>query len=138
MNTFKLKIMSPDGIFYDGDAYQLSLRAVDGEVAVFADHIPYLTAVGLGECRVYTESGAEPKRAACCGGMLTFMDNEALLAPTTFEWAENINVERAKAAKEKALARLAGEEQVSDAKRSLAKLKLQRAEVRLKVAGEMK
>lgn len=138
MNTFKLKIMSPDGIFYDGNAYQLSIKAVDGELAVFADHIPYLTAVGLGECRVYTESGAEPKRAACCGGMLTFMDNEALLAPTTFEWAEDIDVERAKAAKEKALARISGEEPVSETKKSLAKLKLQRAEVRLKVAGENK
>lgn len=138
MNRFKLKIMSPDGIFYDGEAYQLSIKAVDGEVAVFADHIPYLTAVALGECRVYTESGAEPKRAACCGGMLTFMDNEALLAPTTFEWAEDIDVERAKAAKEKALARLSGEEPVSEAKKNLARLKLQRAEVRLKVAGEKK
>lgn len=134
MNRFKLKIMSPDGIFYDGEAYQLSIKAVDGEVAVFADHIPYLTAVALGECRVYAESGAEPKRAACCGGMLTFMDNEALLAPTTFEWAEDIDVERAKAAKEKALARLSGEEPVSEAKKNLARLKLQRAEVRLKVA----
>ena len=138
MNRFKLKIMSPDGIFYDGEAYQLSIKAVDGEVAVFADHIPYLTAEALGECRVYTESGAEPKRAACCGGMLTFMDNEALLAPTTFEWAEDIDVERAKAAKEKALARLSGEEPVSEAKKNLARLKLQRAEVRLKVAGEKK
>ncbi len=138
MNRFKLKIMSPDGIFYDGEAYQLSIRAVDGEVAIFADHIPYLTAVALGECRVYTESGAEPKRAACCGGMLTIMDNEALLAPTTFEWAEDIDVERAKAAKEKALARLSGEEECSEAKKSLAKLKLQRAEVRLKVAGDKK
>lgn len=134
MNRFKLKIMSPDGIFYDGEAYQLSIKAVDGEVAVFADHIPYLTAVALGECRVYAESGAEPKRAACCGGMLTFMDNEALLAPTTFEWAEDIDVERAKAAKEKALARLSGDEQVSESKKNLARLKLQRAEVRLKVA----
>ena len=134
MNRFKLKIMSPDGIFYDGEAYQLSIKAVDGEVAVFADHIPYLTAVALGECRVYAESGTEPKRAACCGGMLTFMDNEALLAPTTFEWAEDIDVERAKAAKEKALARLSGDEQVSESKKNLARLKLQRAEVRLKVA----
>lgn len=125
-------------MFYDGDAYQLSIKAVDGEVAVFAGHIPYLTAVALGECRVYTESGVEPKRAACCGGLFTFMDNEALLAPTTFEWAEDINVERARAAKEKALARLSGEESVSEAKKSLAKLKLARAEVRLKVAGDKK
>lgn len=138
MNRFKLKIMSPDGIYYDGEAYQLSIRAVDGEVAIFADHIPYLTAVALGECRVYPESGVEPRRAACCGGMLTITDNEALLAPTTFEWAEDIDVERAKAAKEKALERLEGGADVSEAQKSLARVKLQRAELRIKVAGKEK
>ena len=136
MNTFKLKIMSPDGIFYDGDAYQLSLRAVDGEVAVFADHIPYLTAVGLGECRVYTESGAEPKRAACCGGMLTFMDNEALLAPTTFEWADKIDVARAEAAREKA-EKVLHDKNASDTDLRLAEAKLHRALVRKSVASKL-
>ncbi len=138
MNTFKLKIMSPDGLFYDGDAYQLSIRAVDGEIAIFAGHIPYLTAVAFGECRVYADGVSQPRRAACCGGMLTVSGDGVLLAPTTFEWAEDIDVERAKAAKEKALARLSGEESVSEAKKSLARLKLARAEVRLKVAGEKK
>ena len=134
MNTFKLKIMSPDGIFYDGDAYQLSLRAVDGEVAVFADHIPYLTAVGLGECRVYTESGAEPKRAACCGGMLTFMDNEALLAPTTFEWADKIDVNRAEASQHRAEDVLHNKNS-TDTDLRLAEARLHRALVRKSVAS---
>lgn len=130
--NFKLKIMSPDGIFYDGEVYQLSLRATDGEVAIFAGHIPYLTAVGMGECRVYARQGEAPRRAACCGGMLTISDNLALLAPTTFEWVEDIDLERAKAAKEKAEARLAGDG--SSAEKQLAKFKLMRANVRIKVA----
>lgn len=135
MNTFKLKIMSPDGMFYDAPAYQLALRAIDGEISVFAGHIPFLTAVGMGEARVYPEEGKDPRRAACCGGMLTINGEEALLAPTTFEWAEDIDAERAEAAKEKALSRLAGDG--SETEKRLAKFKLMRAEIRLKVAGEV-
>ncbi len=132
MSSFKLKIMSPDGIFYDGDAYQLSLRSVDGEVSILAGHIPYLTAVGIGECRLYEQSGEKPRRAACCGGMLSVDDEGVLLSPTTFEWAKDIDIERAKAAKTKAEQRLA--EPTSSAKKSMAKLKLQRANLRISIA----
>lgn len=132
MNTFKLKIMSPDGIFYDAPAYSLSIRAIDGEVSVYAGHIPFLTAVGMGEARIYTEQGKEPRRAACCGGMLTVSGKEALLAPTTFEWAEDIDVSRARAAKEKAQKRLDGD--FGETEKKLAKLKLMRADLRIKVA----
>lgn len=125
--------MSPDGIFFDGQACQLSLRVLDGDVSILAGHIPYLTAVEMGECRVYENEGEKPRRAACCGGMLTVSDKEALLAPTTFEWAEDIDVERAKAAKEKAISVLSATD--SETKMRLAKLKLARAEVRLKVAA---
>ena len=136
MNTFKLKIMSPDGIFYDAQAYQLAIRAIDGEISVFSGHIPFLTAVGMGEARVYSEPGKEPKRAACCGGMLTISKDEALLAPTTFEWAEDIDISRAKAAKEKAEKRLEGDG--SETEKRLAKFKLMRANIRLKVAEGVK
>lgn len=132
MSKFKLKIMSPDGIFYNSEAYQLSLRSVDGDVSVLAGHIPYLTAVGIGECRLYAEAGEKPRRAACCGGMLSVTDSDVLLAPTTFEWADEIDLERAKAAKEKAEAVLAGNP--SENQKRLAKLKLLRANARIAAA----
>lgn len=128
--------MSPDGIFYDSLAYQLSLRSVDGEVSILSGHIPYLTAVGMGECRVYEMPSQNPRRAACCGGMLSVTDDGVLLAPTTFEWQEDINLERANAAKEKAERILSGSE--SDNEKRLAKIKLTRANVRIKVATAQK
>ena len=134
MADFHLKIVSPDGVFFDGTAHQLSLRSIDGDVAVLAGHIPYLTAVGIGECRVYI-SDNEMRRAACCGGLLNVTKEGVFLAPTTFEWAEDIDVERAEAAKEKALGRI--ENPKNAAAKKLAQIKLQRANLRLAVAEKL-
>ena len=135
MADFHLKIVSPDGVFFDGEAHQISLRSIDGDVAVLAGHIPYLTAVGIGECRVYTGDGA-PRRAACCGGLLNVTKDGVFLAPTTFEWAEDIDAERAEAAKQKALSRI--ENPKSDAAKKLAQIKLQRANLRISIAEKIK
>ncbi len=135
MADFRLKIISPDGVFFDGEAHELSLRSIDGDVAIMAGHIPYLTAVGIGECRVYTgEGGGTVRRAACCGGLLNVTKEGVFLAPTTFEWAEDIDRERAEAAKQKALARI--ESPKSSAEKKLAQIKLQRAELRIKISQQ--
>lgn len=131
MANFLLKIVSPDGVFFNGEAKQLSVRSIDGELAILKGHIPFLTAVSVGEARVYVGDEA-PKCAACCGGMLTVTDEEVLLAPTTFEWASDIDIERAQAAKEKAEQLLATATAPAD--KRIAKRKLERAELRIKVA----
>ena len=132
MSEFDLKIVSPDGVFYDGKARQITLRSIDGDVSILAGHIPYLTAVGIGECRVYPGDEGEPKIAACCGGLLNVTKDGVFLAPTTFEWAEDIDIKRAEAAKEKALGRI--ESPKNDAAKKLAQIKLRRAELRIRIA----
>lgn len=132
MSNFHLKIVSPDGVFFDSEAKQLSIRSIDGEIAILKGHIPFLTAVAVGECRVYLKDGEAPKIASCCGGMLNVSDEEVLLAPTTFEWGESIDLERAEAAKAKAEAKL--QSASTDGEKKIAKRKLERAELRIKVA----
>ena len=133
MNTFSLRIVSPDGCFYDGPAQMVRVRSIDGDVAVLAGHVPYTTALGNGECRVVTDDGTS-RYAACCGGFLNVTEKGiARLVTATFEWAEDIDVARAEAAREKTRQRLekADEPQLRDALR----LRLQRAEARLKAAS---
>ncbi len=132
MSTFKLKIVSPDGVFFDGEASQLSLRAIDGEIAIFKKHIPFLTAVDIGECRVYIEGEEGPRRAACCGGMLNVSDKDVLLAPTTFEWSKDIDKLRAQAALDRAREILSGTP--TEAEKRIYTLKQKRAELRIAVA----
>jgi len=133
MSTFHLKISTPDGLKFDGEVERLRVRMIDGDVSLLAHHMDYVSAVGAGEAAILTENG-ETKRAACIGGMLAMINNEANLIATTFEWADEIDLERATRAKEAAQARIDAAKE--DAKElMLAQAKLQRALVRINVKG---
>ena len=86
----------------------------------------------MGEARVTLEDGTV-RRAACIGGMLAVAKGRARLVATTFEWAEDIDAQRARAAQEKAKARLA-EKDLDAREMELAQAKLKRALVRTHVA----
>lgn len=87
MKNFKLQIAAPDGLRYDGDAVQLSVRGIGGELAVLAGHIPFVTALQSGECRVYTEEG-RIRRANCTGGMLMVSKECVRVLSSDFRWVE--------------------------------------------------
>ncbi len=132
--VFPLQIVTPDGCAYNSNAYSLTLCTIDGYVTVMAGHVPYVTAIGAGECRVVIEPGMDPRKAACIGGILSVTKEKVCVAATTFEWAENIDVARAELAKKRAQERL--EAKLDKKNQDLAELKLKRAVVRLKVAGK--
>ncbi len=128
-NTFHLKIVTVDGLAYEGDVQRLMFRSTHGDLAILARHINYCTAVGMGTAHVIMEDGSE-RTAACIGGMCSMMDNECHLLPTTWEWSEDIDVERAEAAKARAESKLR-EEKLSEEARLLTEAKLSRALVRI-------
>lgn len=137
MSNFHLQIVSPDGMFFDGDAKQVSLRSIDGEIAILAGHVPFVTAIGAGECRVYVDGIENPRRAACIGGFMSASKDLVLVAATTFEWAENIDADRATAAKARAESIISSTD-AKDHSLELAKIKLIRANARLKVVENSK
>jgi F-type H+-transporting ATPase subunit epsilon len=128
-NTFHLKIVTVDGLAYEGDVQRLMFRSTHGDLAILARHINYCTAVGMGTAHVIMEDGSE-RTAACIGGMCSMMDNECHLLPTTWEWSEDIDVERAEAAKARAESKLR-EDKLSEEARLLTEAKLYRALVRI-------
>ena len=133
MATFHLTVVTPDGSFYDGEAEKLCLRSSTGELGILAHHIDMVTPLGMGEARITLDG--ETRRAACIGGMLAVKNGEVKVVATTFEWADEIDAERAKAAEEAARAVL---EDKSRSERDLriAEAKLRRALVRRSVAGK--
>jgi len=131
MSTFHLKISTPDGLKFDGEVERLRVRMIDGDVSLLARHADYVSAVGAGEAAILTADG-QTRCAACIGGMLAMINNEANLIATTFEWADEIDLDRAKRAKEAAEARIAAAKN-DDKELVLAKAKLQRALVRIGV-----
>ena len=128
-NTFHLKIVTVDGLAYEGDVQRLTFRSSHGDLAILARHINYCTPIGMGTARVLLEDGTE-RTAACIGGMCSMMENECHLLPTTWEWSEEIDVERAEAAKERAEAVLR-DTRISEETRIRTEARLYRALVRL-------
>lgn len=104
MSSFHLQIVTPDGLFYDGQAESLNLRAAQGGLTILPRHTNFVTTVGMGPAKVVLDGNA--RTAACIGGMLSVINGEVRLIATTFEWAEDIDRERAKSALERAEAKL--------------------------------
>ena len=131
MTPFRLKIVTPDGLVYDGEAEQLSVRTVNGDVSILARHINYVIPLGMGRATVL--ANGQKRYAACIGGMLSVVNGEVTLVPTTFEWADQIDVTRADLAQKKAEDRLKASN--TDTEVRLAQAKLHRALVRKSVAS---
>ena len=95
MTAFSLKIITPDGVQFEGMAEELVVRTTTGDVGILAGHINYVAPLGMGRATVVIDG--EKRYAACIGGMLSVIDGKVTLVPTTFEWAEDIDVARTQA-----------------------------------------
>ncbi len=133
--TFHLQIVTPDGLRFDGQAERLLVPTISGQVAILARHINYVTPLGMGPAKVVTEAGA--RHAACIGGMVAVTGDETKVVATTFEWADQIDVARAKASLEKAEA-LLSQPDLDPHARQVAQARMKRAQVRLSVAENTK
>ncbi len=87
MKTFPLKIASPDGELFNGDAVMLSVRGTEGELAVMAGHIPFVSSIKPCECKISFSDGTE-KTANTDGGVLSVSNDKVLLLSGNFKWTE--------------------------------------------------
>ncbi len=85
MNTFKLIISSPDGNVFEGEATILTLRGVEGDLAIMAGHIPFVTAVVPCDCNLTLPDGTE-KAGHTDGGVLTVSKSSVILLSGSFKF----------------------------------------------------
>lgn len=85
MSTFSLIISSPDGNLFEGEAVKISVRGIEGDLAVMAGHIPFITAVKECECRIELPDGTE-KTGHTAGALLNVSDNAVILLSDCFNW----------------------------------------------------
>ena len=130
--TFPLKIVTPDGLIFDGQADKLIVRTTTGDVCLLARHINAVFPLGMGQAIV--EADGKRRTAACIGGMLSVVDGAVTLVPTTFEWSDQIDVDRAARSLQRAEGILKNKD-ASDTEIQLAEAKLKRALIRKSVAG---
>ena len=130
MRSFNLKVVTPDGLMFESEIESLLVRTDDGDVEFLAGHIDYMASLGTGRARI--KVGGAERLASVSGGFVTVKGGEVTLVAITFEFRENIDVERAKTARDEAKSQISS---ASDDKMlALAKAKLARAMNRIGVA----
>ena len=134
MTAFKLKIVTPDGLLFDGEAEELIVRTTTGDMGILAGHINCVASLGMGRATVMIDG--KKRYGACIGGMVSVVNGTVTLVPTTFEWAENIDLKRAENSAERAKQSIDRKDS-SDADIRLAQARLKRALVRSSVAKPM-
>lgn len=131
MKAFHIEIVTPDGLAFDGDVESLLVRTDDGDVEILAGHADFLASVSTGRVRIIKDG--KKRFGSVNGGFLSVKGQDVRLCAITFEFAEDIDLGRAEAAKAKA------EEALKSAKSEreidVAKAKLLRAASRIKVAN---
>ena len=87
MNTYKLTVATPDGNKFEGEVIGLFLRGADGDLAVLAGHLPFITSVQAGACRIHLPDDEE-RSATLDGGLLTVSGKGVTLLSGSFRWDE--------------------------------------------------
>ncbi|MBQ8649536.1 MAG: hypothetical protein IJ470_05675 [Clostridia bacterium] len=85
MNTFNLVISSPNGNLFEGKAERIILRGSEGDLAVMAGHIPFITSVKPCKCKITLDNGEE-KSGSLNGGLLTVSEDKVTLLSNSFKW----------------------------------------------------
>ena len=132
MTPFPLKIVTPDGPEFEGMVEELIVRTTSGDLGILAGHVNCVAPLGMGRATVVID-GAK-RYAACIGGMLSVVNGQATLVPTTFEWAEDIDVSRAERSFDRAQ-KVLHDKDASSADIKLAEARLRRALIRKNVAS---
>ena len=87
MNTYTLTIATPDGTPFQGEVIGLFVRGAEGDLAILAGHMPFITSVQAGACRIHMPDDTE-KSATLDGGLLTVSDKTVTLLSGSFAWDE--------------------------------------------------
>lgn len=102
MNTFSLKIISCDKVFYDGECEMVIFPGYDGEMAVLANHEQMTTAIEVGEIRFRVPGEQDYRVAIVSDGLLKVDHNRVDILVYSAERPEDIDAFRAEAAAERA------------------------------------
>lgn len=125
-NTFQVQIITPERVFFTGEATMIEFNTTEGEIGVYKNHIPLTSVLAPGVVTITMEDGV--KEAAVHTGFAEILGDQVTLLAEIAEWPEEIDVERAKKAEERARERIYKKSADIDLKR--AELALKKALVR--------
>ena len=127
--TIRLDIVTPERIVYSADVNMVIARATDGDLGVLPGHIPLIAGLTVWPLRILRDEGEV--QVSICGGFIEVQPTKVTILASCAELPEEIDIDRAMAARERAEKLLAAKEGIDVARAQAA---LQRALMRLKVA----
>lgn len=125
--TFLIKIITPERVFYEGTATMAEFNTMEGEIGVYAAHIPMTVILRPGVLTLTQEDGQ--KKAALHTGFAEILPEQITILAEEAEWPGEIDIARAQAAKERAEERI--RERRTDTDIARAETALQRAVARI-------
>ena len=114
--TFRLKITSPYGVFYDADVKTINVKTVDGYIGVLKNHIPLVAPLEISTMMIRTSEGE--RHITLAGGMIYVKKKETLIVTPSVEYVEDIDINRAHEAYNRAKRRLENKEASLNVKRA--------------------
>lgn len=126
--NFELRIITPERIFFEGEAAMVEFNSTEGELGVYKGHIPMTVIVKPGILTI-TDENDEIREAALHAGFVEILPEKVTIMAEIIEWPTEIDVDRAEKAKERAEGRLT--EKSSDTDIARAETALLRAIARI-------
>lgn len=134
--AFKLNLYTPKGVVIrDLECNDIVIPTVRGEINILPEHTHILTELSTGILTAKTTNGV--RHFSVTAGLCRVLADTVTILSFTSEKAEDVDIERAKAAKAKAMDRLSGKESLTDVDLIKFRRKLERAEMRLR-AGNLR
>ena len=127
--NFRLEIITPDRVFYEGDASMVEFNTIEGEIGVLKKHVPTTVIISPGILTITEAEGT--KEAALHAGFAEILQDEVVILAEIIEWPDEIDRDRAEAARARAEERLRTKTPETDILR--AETALQRALARIHV-----
>ncbi|GIO33177.1 MULTISPECIES: F0F1 ATP synthase subunit epsilon [Paenibacillus] len=136
MSTFLLEIVTPDHLAYSGEVERLTVRGVEGDLGILPGHIPMVTPLQVAPLVIKT--GNKTSKIAVNGGFVEVRKDKVVVLAESAEAAEEIDLQRAQAAKERAERRLANADKQDEIDYRRAEMALQKAINRINVYSSNK
>lgn len=133
-STFYLEIVTPERKFFSGDVEMVVLKTPGGEIGILKEHMPMVIAVAIGPIRI--KKDGEWLEAVLTEGFMEIKQDKTVILTDTAEWPNEIDINRAKAAKERAEERM--QRQLSRQEYMRSQAALARALARLRVTREIR
>lgn len=129
-NKFKLSVMCPDRIFFNGEADMVEMNTTEGYIGVYQGHIPLATVLSPGVMVIHNDG--KERKAALHSGFAEITPDKIMILAEAAEWPDEIDFKRAEEARIRAERRLAGSESGIDISRAEAALRRSLARISFK------